>query len=396
MEQITLVLALAGVFYVLIPGAGAFAVRNRWRRFRRRLTEASRLRQADYSQLRRSSTVPDGERLGSFRFFGTLEAIQGNDTIWLKDGRVSFACSMTRVTVFLLPAGGMLNPEEAGGYSFPDDTPSSVRWDTLSSLTEGTGIFVAGSLYAMEGKPTFRDSDEERLLVILYDGAPRTLLRRSIWSGRQRNEYWNQLTPASLAAGTLSLGLSAYLFLRGPLLRLPAILGLGFSVVPVLPLFPPAVPLFFLYRGLWKRGRIFRAQRDLLRLPLRYFNSDRECEAELPDGERYGWKQVGREEAMRLVRRGAVYQDVPRGSGGDGFPTYRVYGAFDDDRENAAVRKPEDPMAELVVVPGNPARLSKSAQRRARWAELAAVAAFVSGLGMNLYLALVLLSRVIH
>jgi hypothetical protein len=71
------------------------------------------------------------------------------------------------------------------------------------------------------------------------------------------------------------------------------------SLLPLLIFIPPGILLFFLFRRLWKRGRILRAERDLLQLPLRYFDSvqDRNTvESPLPDGETFAmWHREGNE-----------------------------------------------------------------------------------------------------
>ena len=51
------------------------------------------------------------------------------------------------------------------------------------------------------GRAVFSGNRKNPLIVIIYDGESRTLLERSISCGRQKNEYWNFLTPWSIAAG---------------------------------------------------------------------------------------------------------------------------------------------------------------------------------------------------
>ena len=46
---------------------------------------------------------------------------------------------------------------------------------------------------------------------------------------------------------------------------------LSLAAAPVAPFLPPGVALYYLYRYFWKMARRLRAERDLLRLPLRYF-----------------------------------------------------------------------------------------------------------------------------
>ena len=38
-------------------------------------------------------------------------------------------------------------------------------------------------------------------------------------------------------------------------------------MAPIAPFLPPAVGFYYLYRKYWMRGRVLRAQRDIIRLP---------------------------------------------------------------------------------------------------------------------------------
>jgi hypothetical protein len=401
MNQLLLVIAIAALFYVLIPGVGAVSTRTRWRRFRAQVVNASLFPTVGYREINRSSTVAEGTRIGSFRCFGSLEAIEGDNVVWVRERNSSIACDMRGVTVFLLSA------ESSGGYrraplsdrvGIPSDPPTSARWERLSSLPEGTGMFVAGPLYADSGRPKFRAGPDQKLLVVLYDGAPETVLRRCIVTGRQRNEYWNQITPISLVAGALALLLAAYVLIQQPLSRLPAIIAGGLGLVPILPMLPPGVPLFFFYRRLWRRGRGLRAERDVLRLPLRYFGSD-DYEAILPNGEPYRSVAVSRGAAERLLEHGAQYEHLPSDSNRKDLDYYAfgtpVGGA--ETEHGVPLRRPADPMAELVVVGGgHPSLLARRAQRRAERLELSALLTFSTTILVNLYLALIVISRVIR
>jgi hypothetical protein len=52
-------------------------------------------------------------------------------------------------------------------------------------------------------------------------------------------------------------------------------------------------------------------------------------------------------------------------------------------------------MAELLRVPGDAAVLAARCERTARWYELAAAACFMTGLGINLFVVLLLLARLL-
>lgn len=433
LDRLILVVAIAALFYIVIPGIGAVTTRTRWRRFRAQITGASWLPTVSYRQLNASSTISERTRIGEFRCFGALEAIEGDNVVWVRDRNFSIACDMRNVRVFLLAAeSGWSGYQEAplsDRLGTPIEPPTVVRWEGLSSLPEGTGMFVAGPLYAEGGRPKFQSSSEEKLLVVLYDGAPETVLRRCIVSGRQRNEFWNQVTPIALTAGALALLLAAYILVQQPLMRLPAIIAAGLGLVPILPMLPPAVPLFFLYRSLWRRGRALRAERDVLRLPLRYFRGDEDT-AVLPDGEPYLEMVVSRKQADLLQQRGAALERLPFGSDGDWEPIeFYAFGKAADasgEASNGAtagpfagppdvpadepaasereqtdppvpLERPRDPMAELVVVAGgHPSWLAKQCQRRAKRLELSALVTFAATIVINLYLVLLVVSRLIR
>src|SRR5208337_3508208 len=53
--------------------------------------------------------------------------------------------------------------------------------------------------------------------------------------------------------------------------RTVALLSLTAGLAPLAPFLPPGFPLYFAYRSSWKKARIFRVQRDVAALPLRYF-----------------------------------------------------------------------------------------------------------------------------
>jgi hypothetical protein len=248
----------------------------------------------------------------------------------------------------------------------------------------------------------FRSDANEPLTVVLYDGVEETILRRAIWGGRQRNEYWNQFTPASLAAGFLSLLILAYVLLRSPMMRLPALVSLSFSLIPVIPLLPPGVVLHFLYRRLWRRGRFLRAERDLVRLPLRYFDGqtvrqDGDTETVLPNGQPYACRVYRDYSEFPPVKTGAKIRTtslIPLSS-----LSRREYFAFGTPvsiDEEPQVDKPDDPMAELVLIPGQPELLSASCDNRARLYEILAAGAFFSGILINLYLVFAVLARLIR
>lgn len=371
MNQATAILATVFFFYILVPGVGAFVVRARWRRFRRRVVESSLMPILSYAALRTG-------RSAAYRFYGRLEAVQGDHRVWVSDGHLSVALELEGVSIYAVPA------VEPGGRAGPrrDETPRVLSWEALGSLPEGTPFYVAGELEFAEGGPVFRESSERRLFVILYEENERRLLARAIWCGRQRNEYWNQFTPVALAAGFVAQLLLAYLFFREGGARIYGLTALTMAVLPALPLFPPGLVPFFGYRRLWGKGRLLRARRDLLRLPGRF-------EFSAPGEEEGSWKAAlpsGGSYIKELSERAASHPGYPVRRGvEDEEQWFRFYPSYGDGDI-------PDPWAESVVVTGEPERVARRAEGRARDLELVSLLLFGSSILINGYLAFLGLS----
>ncbi len=390
-------LGTAVLFFALVPGAGAFTVRWQWRLFRRRMLEASLAPFLRYSDL----SGAEGPR-GDFRVFGELEAIQGRDRVWINAGEFTVEADLEGVRLYLLPSlsgsGGLKEP-------LPDEEPAVAPWNRVFSLPSGLRLFVGGRLFLEEGRGVFRSGPRTPLLVVFYDGERESILKRAIWGGRKRNEYWNPFTLPSLLAGFLCLALLAYLSLRSAQAGLPGLAVLSLAAAPVAPFLPPGVALYYLYRYFWKLAWRLRAERDLLRLPLRYFpefapgapraapRPAAERAALLPNGERYLMCREG-ELAVEGEPETRSSNGLPTGhpEAGEGW----LFGAIQESQGRRSLRRPADPMGELLRVPGDPAALASRCEVLARWYELAAAACFTAGLGMNLLGVLLLLARLLR
>ncbi len=383
-EMLLIVLAL--LFFIVIPGVGAFHVRGRWRGFRRCMIDSSRHPIARYATI---TGKTDGF-LGSYRFIGTLEAIQGDDIIWIHDGTVSMSVDMKGVPVYVLPS---LATEEYEGdverneEVLPDDMPQRHHWSKFSTLPEGTQVFVGGPLFVERGNGLFRSDRSSPMTVVIFDGERDTLMRRSIWAGRHRNEYWNQFTLVSLLAGAVSLFIVTYFLARQPLLRFHTFAALVLSFSPILPFLPPGFALFFAYRRLWRKGRLNRAERDLLRLPVRYFDDHSPVDGmttTLPDGETYGVFEAGDIDKAREIAPEAKIRPslITRGIGT--VERFFVFGRVAGPKtETRRCTRPDDPLAECLIVPGEPIDLSIRSRRIARTYEVIALTCFVLCYAMN-------------
>lgn len=393
--SIIFLFAVAFLFFGLIPGIGAFFVRSRWRLFRRQIQESSLYPFLSYSDLSRSADDP-----GRYRIFGQLEAIQGENRIWINNGSFTVEADLTQAKLYFLPsfsASVRTLPVERLQEEIPDEQPALVSWNQVFSLPAGTKVFIAGGLYAEEGRAVFRSQSKDPLLVVLYDGERSTIVQRAVWGGRQKNEYWNQFTLASLLTGAFCMLLLAYYFMRSTPSSLPVLFALSLAFFPISGLLPPGFILYYLYRFFWKRARLLRAQRDLMRLPLRYFPESEGLQLDkqvgLPTGESYLCSQ----DAGVLIRgeltiRAAGIPSVKEGKEEECF----LFGSYSESEGQRCVQTPRDPMAELVLVMGNPAALSQDCNRRAGWFALFSAMSVFSALTVNLFLLLLVWHLIIR
>ena len=407
--QLILILSLALVFYAALPAVGAFLARGQWRRFRRMVTAMSHYPTATPAAVGRERSGS----LGSYRFFGSLEAIQGNDRIWITNGRFSVAADLRNVRVSLIPeAEGDLDDSWASGGR-AGAALGSVPWSRIFSLPEGTPVFVGGQLFAEEGRGIFRASGKSRLLVVIHDCPRESVVPRAISGGRQRNEIMNSFTLPSVGVGSLSLLLLAFTLLALPE-RLLALVALTVAVAPVSPFLPPGFPLYFAYRSFWKKARILRVQRDVVGLPLRYFPTGRESVERgtlLPDMEPYlmirgQWDalhgtlltvegtrislppethrvEVALPRAWRKRASAALGPDV-------------VFAGYTVENDMLRLRRPDDPMAGTLIIPGDPETISRASDHAARFYEIVSVAFIAASIAINLPLVFLLLSQLVR
>jgi len=236
----------AFVFYALLPVAGAFVVREQWRVFRKRVLESSTLPKINASLLGTTGPVP-----GKFLVQGEVDAIGGQNELWLSGNSVSCIVNLHDAWVYLLT-------DRTG-----EDRIERRRWRGMQSISPGTRVYASGSIVVTGGRIILGRIGKEMPLVILHDGNDMDAVRRSVWSGRHENEYWNPLTQVSLALGVAALSGTLSLSLPGNTPSLVRALMLCLAFSPILPLVPPGVIGFFAYRRFWKQARYFRAMRDV-------------------------------------------------------------------------------------------------------------------------------------
>ncbi|MGC9312690.1 MAG: hypothetical protein ACP5IA_08340 [Sediminispirochaetaceae bacterium] len=382
------IFSLALVFYLLIPGIGAFRIRNTWRNFRALLLRAALLPPVRYKDVRSIDAAP-GEQRRSCRFFGRLQAMQEDNTVWLSDGEVSLLADLSQVYVYILSFNTPITPDSWSRY--PAQPPQRVKWEKISSLPEETKIFISGGLVFKDGHAVFVDTPDDPLCVLIYEWQDSEVLLQGAWNGRQKNEYWNSATPGSLTLGFFSLFIYFYILMRFPPLMLPALLALSLSCIPFAPLLPPGIIAYYFYRRFWQQGRVLRAQRDILRLPLVFFSQQDEAEAErsitLSGGEVYAMRQVVCDEIPAGAPVHWIVPAVPS--------TGRANDCVFFGSEGPAFERPMDPMAEAIAVPGDPFLLSRRCQVYAMRKEILGLLILLGGIGITEFMLFVLFSYLV-
>jgi hypothetical protein len=417
------IIALAAFWYGVVPVAGAFITRRRWRIFRRRFDKLRLKPALDYGAYRQEG----GD--ASYRFIGGFESLTGGETLWLQGEGLTVPVSLGGAHIYMLPSprpesargakGGVSPPPERpvpeegegkGGLEVFDpgeEAPERIRWDRISALATGAKVFVGGPLIFRDGRRTFSATRENPLLVIFYDGPDRSFPVRTIRAARHRNEYWNAFTPYGFILGAFSQLIVALVFLPRPAFLLTALTALIALFTPVFPLAPPGLLFTVIYRRLWWRARLFRARRDLARLPLKYIPPG-ERTGRVPGGELYGAVYVPALPPEFFDRKIPVL--IPGQGPGRNYSQegWYIFGALSPALAERAASldparspplsppegecppaelpaEPEDVFALHCAVPGNPEILAARYTRQAYVLEILAWVILLSGMGLNVF-----------
>lgn len=359
-------------FYGVIPILGAFFVRNRWRKFRTQLMKASLLPSLSYK------AVHGSQKSGLYRVFGSLQAIQDDNILWIANDDVSVSLELEGLPLYILPSVTKENLQ-LNTNMYPDESPKRTYWSSIFSLPEKTSFFVSGELIYQNGRSKFKNSKKNPLMVIIYDCEDTDFYSHAILSGRQRNEYWNPLTPGTLTAGSFALFIYFYLLIQIPYMHFIAVTALSFSLVPVLPFLPPGLFFYYIYRHFWKKARILRAERDLLKLPLNFFVNKGGFSltqtVKLSGGGKYRcFLKSDQDEALRMFENFILRTSSLIRS----RTNKEEYYVFSSEEKEAA-----DPMAETLIIQGDPNILSLESTKTAQMYELVSIISFSLGFAMN-------------
>ena len=369
------IISMVILWYGMAPVAGALYKRYKWHIFRNRFDEMRLNPILDYN--RYSQQAEDD----IFRFAGGFESIT-DGILWIRSEDLTVPVYLNNAETYLLPmqkSDGIPEVFDPG-----DEAPERIRCERVSALTEGARVFVGGLLACRNERRSFVSTRENPLMVIFYDGSDFSLTPRAIRAGRHRGEYWNAVTPYSLAIGALCQILMATAFLPRPAFRLTVIVSIIALFVPLYPMIPPGLLFTVLYRRIAWRSRVLRSYRDLARLPLRYLASSKGKDPDgscfLPNGERYGC--VCMAELSPQAREGKIPLLLPELSAAGGG-LWHIYGVLRPGEELPV--QPKDPFATFGILPGSPQALAKRFEVAAYALEAVAWIILLAGIGLNIF-----------
>ena len=382
------IIGLVILWYGLVPVAGALIKRYKWFKFRNRFNGFRLHPIMDNQAYWRIETA--GENTDVFRFIGELESVTDWQVLWVRSGGMIVPVSLKSAETYLLPVqGGDGIPEisDPGAVA-----PEKINWEKAASLAEGTKVFVGGRLSCREGRWGFASAKESPLMVIFYDGPDHSLATKTVWAGRHRGEYFNQVTPYSLIIGALCLLFIAAFFLERPAFRPTVIVSVVAIFMPLFPLVPPGLLFTMVYRHLTWRSRILRAYGDLAELPLCYFASENgdpllRGRRVLPDGEAYGF--VCCAELPPEVHEGKIPLLIPEITEPKGDNWY-IFGTVLP--SEMLPFRPKDPLATFGVLPGNPVEFSRHCTKKAYVLETVAWLVLLAGIALNVFFLRLVLS----
>jgi hypothetical protein len=341
---------------------------------------------------------------GTYRFTGGFESTDGH-ILWIRSENLTIPIMLDKAQTYILPMTEEYEILES--FDPAEEAPERIRWDQIASLTEGTKVFVGGTLAFQDERWIFVSTKENPLLIIFYNGSDRSLTIRTIRAGRNKNEFWNTMTPYSFIIGAFCQFLIAVSFLSRPAFRLTSIIAFITLFTPLFPLFPPGILFTLLYRRLWWSARIFRAYRDILRLPLKYLPANT-WNCLLPNGERYGAIVVYRSSAQETTENPVplLIPDKTRWfRKGPGLKEWYLFGTLPDSPETDPQeslqpgkypqfipQEPQDAFATFGAVPGNPEALAKSYTVKAYILEIISCIFLFIGMGLNIFFIVIIIS----
>ncbi|MDR0374780.1 MAG: hypothetical protein LBH85_03550 [Treponema sp.] len=241
-------LTIAGILvfcYGVAPLAGVCIRRYHKKVFRRRLKEVLRKPFLDYETWRRLEH--GGVQDALYRFSGKIDSTS-EKMLWVKGDSLLIPLELRNTQFFFINNNSLRR----------------VLWRNLPGFSEDTKIFVAGELVQRDGRRIFASTKKTPLITVLYDAEEETLVPRIISASRNKNDYWNAITPYSILIGAFSLIATAVYFLRHPALWLTVTTAFVAAFIPLFPFLPPGVLFTALSRFLRKQSEAASIRADML------------------------------------------------------------------------------------------------------------------------------------
>jgi len=289
------------------------------------------------------------KREGYYRFFGEIEAVQSQRLLWVKNSEITMTVKMKHCNIFMIPSEKKMNSQ----------MPIKLPWSRVFSIAEGTAIFISGDVKLEDGRAVFSGIKKDPLTVIIYDGEQRTLLERSISCGRQKNEYWNFMTPGSIAAGGILSLILLDMMIKAAVSSTVLLMGIIVSALPLIPFIPPGLAFFLLYSNFWKKGRFCRSDRDLMSLPLRF--EDRNISD--PD---YLHMQFNSNRPLFPLTKGYRSRSIHfNKENKTSLWNNSAFGTIENKEDGKWFTQPEDPMKEYLLIYDDPRKLINQSNKKA-------------------------------
>jgi hypothetical protein len=350
-------------------------------RFRKRFNDLSLYPLLCYTQYRKLK-----DEGGVYRFTGEIDSITDGHTLWVRGENLTIPVSLNKTKCWLLPV--------QDGEGIPEP-PEQVRWNNVSTLSEGIKVFIGGQIKMRDNRLSFVSTKERPLTVIFYNCPDSSLTNEIIRCARTKNEYWNSITPVSIVIGALALVTMAAYFLNRPAYRLTIITALVAVFLPILPMFPPGLLLTLLYRRISWHARKLRAYWDIVRLPMRYLQ-DGEESASLSTGEKYGFLKIKSPSEAPENTPFLIPED-----GKEDNPDWHFFGVLPpessgENNENPEIHFPKnsstDPFVSYGILHDKPKRLASTYGFKAYSLEVLAWFLLLSGIAINVAFIFVILS----
>jgi hypothetical protein len=350
MPAIYVLISIPLFFYLIIPAMGAFRVRIVWRQFREQMINASFFPICGYED------ILSLKKEGFYRFFGEIEAVQSDRLLWVRNDEITVSVKMENCHIYMIPSEKKRDTQ----------MPIKLPWNRVFSIAEGTAIYICGDVVVEQERSIFSGTKKSTLVVIIYDGEKESLLERSISCGRQKNEYWNFLTPWSIAVGGILSLLLLDMMIKANVSSSVLLLGVIISAFPIIPFLPPGLFFFYLYINMWKKGRICRSDRDLVGLALRFENRN------IGDPD-YLHMQYSSGRPLFPMAPGYTIRNIHFNEKHENKVTLwhnSAFGTVVFREDGKWLEKPEDPMKEYLLLKNDPIELIHRSNRKALVYEL--------------------------